>query len=109
MRIPWRLPLLLSACVVLGQLSHLPPLADALGGPAPGGVRLLYPAGHVLLAPFTLLADWLNGSPARELKGSALWALAAYALARLARRRRGAARGFRAGLREGGAAALFVA
>ncbi len=109
MRIPWRLPLLLSACVVLGQLSHLPPLADALDGPAPGDVRLVYPAGHVLLAPFTLLADWLNGSPARELKGFALWALAAYALARLARRRRGAARGLRAGLREGGAFALCVA
>jgi len=108
MRVPWRLPLLLTACVVLGQLLHLPPLTDALGGPTPTDVRLLYPLGHVLLAPFTLLADWLNGSPARELKGFAIWAVVGYAFARAARRRRGARGGLRAGLREGAAAALFL-
>lgn len=109
MRISWRLPLLLTACVLAGQLLHLAPLADAVTGAAPAHVRLVYPAGHVLLAPFTLLADWLNGSPGRELKGFLLWVLAAWALARLARRRtpgRGAAR---AVLGEALAAALAVA
>ena len=108
MRISWRLPLLLSACVLAGQLLHLAPLADALTGAVPADVRLVYPAGHVLLAPLTLLADWLNGGPARELKGFFLWALAVYALARLARRRprgRGVAR---AVLREALACTLFL-
>ena len=109
MRISWRLPLLLSACVLAGQLFHLPPLADALTGAAPPDVRLVYPAGHVLLAPFTLLADWLNGSPTRELKGLLLWALAAFALVRLARRRRGRPGLVRATLRETLAATLFLA
>ncbi|MGD0483778.1 MAG: hypothetical protein ABSB58_03885 [Gemmatimonadales bacterium] len=109
MRISWRLPLLLSACVLAGQLFHLAPLADPLTGTAPADVHLAYPAAHVLLAPFTLLADWLNGSPTRELKGLLVWALAAYALVRLARRRprgRGLARGV---LREALACTLFLA
>jgi hypothetical protein len=109
MRISWRLPLLLSACVLAGQLFHLPPLADALTGAAPPDVRLVYPAGHVLLAPFTLLADWLNGSPTRELKGFLLWALATFALVRLARRRLGRPGLVRATLREALAATLFLA
>jgi hypothetical protein len=109
MRISWRLPLLFSACVLAGQLFHLAPLADALTGAAPADVRLVYPAGHVLLAPFTLLADWLNGSPTRELKGLLVWALAAYALLRVARGRprgRGLARVV---LREALACTLFLA
>jgi hypothetical protein len=108
MRISWRLPLLLSACVLAGQLFHLAPLADALTGAAPSDVRLIYPAGHVLLAPFTLLADWLNGSPTRELKGLLLWALAAYALARLTRRRTGRSGLVRGTLREALAGTLFL-
>ncbi len=108
MRITWRLPLLLSACVVAGQLLHLPPVVDAVNGAAPEGLRLVHPAGHVLLAPFTLLADWLNGSPARELKGFAAWALAAYVLARLAVRRPRPARGWRRGAREAVLAAAFL-
>lgn len=109
MRIPWRLPLLLSACVLAGQLLHLAPLADALTGAVPAHVRLVYPAGHVLLAPFTLLADWLNGSPTRELKGLLIWALAAYAVARLARRRPGRRALVRGMLREALACSLFLA
>ncbi len=108
MRIPWRLPLLLSACVVLGQLLHLAPLADALGGSAPAGLRLHYPAGHVLFAPFTLLADWLNGSPARELKAALLWAAAVWLLARLASGRRPRAGVLRGLLRESAASARFL-
>lgn len=108
MRIPWRLPLLLTACVLAGQLLHLAPLADAATGAVPAQVHLVYPAGHVLLAPLTLLADWLNGSPTRELRGFLLWALAAWALARLARRRTGGRGAARAVLREALAAALFV-
>jgi hypothetical protein len=116
MRIPWRLPLLLSACVVLGQLLHLAPLLDLAAGTVPADVRLAYPTGHVLLAPLTLLADWLNGSPARDLKGFVAWALAAYGFWRLAARRgptRGAPRRARRELRAGalflGALALYAA
>jgi len=108
MRISWRLPLLLSACVLAGQLFHLAPLADAVTGAVPAHVRLVHPAGHVLLAPFTLLADWLNGSPARELKGFLVWALAAYALARIARPRPGGRGLVRRVLREALPCALFV-
>jgi hypothetical protein len=81
----WRLPLLLSACVVLGQILSLNPLLDVVAGAPPGDVRLAYPLGHVLLAPLTLLADWLNGSPARELKTFAAWLALVFLLVRLAR------------------------
>lgn len=108
-RIPWRLPLLLSACVVLGQLLRLAPLADIVTESAPRGVHLVYPAAHVLLAPLTLLADWLNGSPARELKGFAGWAVAAYLLVRIAGRRRRTPGVARAVLRESLAATIFLA
>ena len=93
MRIRWRLPLLLSACVVLGQILSINPLLDVAAGAPPVGVHIAYPLGHVLLAPLTLLADWLNGSPARELKGFVVWLLAGFALVRLARRGGRAAKG----------------
>jgi hypothetical protein len=108
MRVPWRVPLLCSACVVLGQLFRLSPLADAVSGTAPEGVRLAYPLAHVVLAPFTLLADWLNGSPARELEAAAAWALAAFLISRVARRRRGPMGGGARTVREVRAAALFL-
>jgi hypothetical protein len=85
MRLRWRLPLLFSGCVVLGQILSLDPLLDVVAGAPPADVRVAYPFGHVLIAPLTLLADWLNGSPARELKGFALWLVVAFAVARLAR------------------------
>jgi len=85
MRIHWRLPLFLSVGVVLGQILSIHPLFDVVAGAPPSDVRVTYPLGHILLAPLTLLADWLNGSPARELKGFAAWLLAAFVLARLAR------------------------
>ena len=80
----WRLPLLCSACVVLGQILSINPLLDVAAGTPPADVRVAYPLGHVLLAPLTLLADWLNGSPARELKGFVVWLVVVFALARLA-------------------------
>jgi len=108
MRTPWRLPLLLSVCVALGQLLHLAPLVDAVAGAAPADVRLAYPAGHVLFAPLTLLADWLNGSPARELKGFVAWTLAVYGFWRLAARRRPGRSTIGRALRELEAGALFL-
>jgi len=87
MRLRWRLPLLLSACVVVGQIFSLNPLIDVVTGLPPGTARLTYPASHVLLAPLTLLADWLNGGSRRDLIGFAAWILVAYVLVRLAVRR----------------------
>ena len=84
MRVRWRLPLLLSACVVLGQILSIHPLVDVAAGSPPADVSVAYPLGHVLLAPLTLLADWLNGSPARELKGFVVWLVVLFAFARLA-------------------------
>jgi len=108
MRVPWRVPLLCSACVVLGQLFRLSPLADAVAGTTPEGVRLAYPLAHVVLAPFTLLADWLNGSPARDLQAAAAWALAALLLSRVARWRHGPVDAGARTVREVRAAALFL-
>jgi hypothetical protein len=85
MRIRWRLPVLLSACVVLGQVLHISPLLDVVADAPPAGAHVVYPLGHVLLAPLTLLADWLNGSPARELKSFVVWLVVAFVFARLAR------------------------
>lgn len=80
----WRVPLILSAAVLLAQLAHQSPLVDVVAGAAPPDVSLAYPAGHVLLAPFTLLADWLNGGSRRDIIGFGLWALVAFAVVRLA-------------------------
>ncbi|HXY68252.1 MAG TPA: hypothetical protein VEH62_02310 [Gemmatimonadales bacterium] len=84
MRLPWRVPLALTACVVLAQAFALPPLIDVVAWTPPATARLAYPAGHVVLAPLTLLADWLNGGSRRDLIGFALWSIVAYALVRLA-------------------------
>jgi len=107
-RVRWRFPLLLSACVVIGQSLRLSPLADAVAGTAPAGVRLVYPLAHVALAPFTLLADWLNGSPARDLQSAAAWAVAAFLLAHAACWRRGPAGAGARAVREARAAALSL-
>jgi len=108
LRVPWLFPLLISACVVLGQLFRLSPLADAVAGTAPAGVRLAYPLAHVALAPFTLIADWLNGSPARDLQGAAAWAVAAFLLVRVARWRGGPEGTGARTVREVRATALFL-
>ena len=92
MRLPWRVPLALSVCVVLAQLVRLSPLVDVVTWTAPASARLAYPASHVLLAPLTLLADWLNGGSRRDLVGFALWLPVGYVLVRLAARRTAAGR-----------------
>jgi hypothetical protein len=87
MRLRWRLPLVLSACVVVAQLVSLNPLVDVVAWAPPASARVAYPLSHVILAPFTLPADWLNGGSRRDLIGFAAWAAVAYALIRLAIRR----------------------
>lgn len=79
----WRLPLALSVAVLLAQLAHRSPLIDVVTGTAPTDARLVYPAAHVLFAPLTLLADWLNGGGTLDLTGFAAWAVVVYVLARL--------------------------
>jgi hypothetical protein len=87
MRLRWRLPVLLTACVVVAQLLPLSPIVDVVTWTAPSSARLSYPLFHVVFAPFTLLADWLNGGSRRDLSGFGIWAVVAYALGRLAVRR----------------------
>jgi len=105
MRLRWRLPVVLTACVVLAQLFALDPLVDVVTGTAPQTARLVYPVFHVVFAPLTLLADWLNGGSRRDLIGFGVWAAVAYVLARLAVRGAPPARRAR---REAGWALLFV-
>ncbi len=105
MRLPWRLPAVLTACVVIAQLFRLPPLVDVVTWAPPAGAHLSYPLWHVLLGPLTLPADWLNGGSRRDLVGFAVWAVAAYAIVRLAAR---TGPGRRRAAREVACAALFV-
>jgi len=87
MRLRWRLPLFLSACVAAAQLFPLRPLVDVVTWAAPASAQVTYPFLHVALAPLTLLADWLNGGSRRDLVGFAVWAVLVYVLVRLAVRR----------------------
>ena len=105
MRLRWRLPVVLTACVVLAQLFSLDPLVDVATWTAPQSARLSYPVFHVVFAPFTLLADWLNGGSRHDLIGFGAWAGLAYVLVRLAVRRTPPAR---RAVREAGYALLFV-
>jgi hypothetical protein len=79
----WRVPLILSAIVVVAQLVPTSPLVDVVTGATPADVRLAWPVAHIVFAPFTLLADWLNGGSTADLIGFAVWALAIYIGARL--------------------------
>jgi hypothetical protein len=106
-KIRWRVPLALSAAVLLAQAAHVAPLMDVAGGGAPAGARLVWPLTHVLLAPFTLTADWLNGGDRADLKGFVAFALVGYVLVRLmARDRADAPTGRIRG--ESAAAAVFL-
>ena len=87
MKTRWRVPLLLSAAVILAQIAHIDPLIDVARGSAPLDVRLVWPIMHVLLAPLTLTADWLNGGSRWDLETFFVWLLVGYALVRLTRRR----------------------
>ena len=106
MRVRWRLPVALTACVIVAQLLPLSPLVDVVTWTAPASARLSYPLWHVAFAPFTLLADWLNGGSRRDLIGCGIWAVVAYALLRLAA---GDAPARRRPVREAAAAVLFAA
>ncbi len=79
----WRVPLFLSACVVAAQLFPLSPIVDVVARTAPASARLAYPAFHVVFAPFTLVADWLNGGSVRDLTGFAAWICVGFVLCRL--------------------------
>ncbi|MBI4541739.1 MAG: hypothetical protein HY705_01780 [Gemmatimonadetes bacterium] len=108
----WRAPLLLSAAVLLAQLAHRSPLVDVVSGGAPTDVGLVYALWHIVFAPLTLLADWLNGGGRHDITGFVVWALLLFALARLVRRgakapkRQGA--GWEPAVREAAAWALFA-
>jgi hypothetical protein len=101
----WRLPVALTACVFVAQLFPLDPLVDVVTWTAPTSARLAYPLLHIVFAPLTLLADWLNGGSRRDLTGFGIWAVLAYTLLRLAAR--GGAPG--RATRELGYAILFAA
>jgi hypothetical protein len=105
MRLRWRLPVVLTACVVVAQLLPLSPIVDVVTWTAPSSARLWYPLFHVVFAPFTLLADWLNGGSRRDLSGFGIWVVVAYALARLAVR---STRAPRRGLREAAYAVVLL-
>ena len=79
----WRTPLALSGILLLAQLLHRSALHDVATGLRPDGVALKHPLTHIVFAPFTLVADWLNGGGTGDLVGFAAWALVAFALARL--------------------------
>ncbi len=106
MRIGWRLPVVLTACVVVAQLFAAPPLIDVVTWTAPSTARLSYPLFHVLFAPFTLLADWLNGAARRDLLAFGIWAAVVYVVFRLAVRQ---GQGRRRWPRETAYAVLFIA
>ena len=74
----WRVPLILSAIVVVAQLVPTSPLVEVVTGAPPADVRLVWPVVHIVFAPFTLLADWLNGGSTADLIGFAVWALVMY-------------------------------
>jgi hypothetical protein len=99
----WRVPLALSAWLLLAQLFRLSPLVDVVSGAAPAGVRLTWPVLHIVFAPFTLTADWLNGGSTGDLIGFVAWVLGGFVLLRLA------AEGPRRLVREAGLAAVLVA
>lgn len=106
MRMRWRVPIFLSACVVLAQLFPLSPIVDVVAWAPPASARLVYPLAHVVFAPFTLLADWLGGGSVRDLTGFAAWSVAGYVLLRLFARPAPTAR---RAVREPLYAALFLA
>lgn len=105
MRIRWRVPVLLSAGVVVARLFPLSPIVDVVTWTPPPAAHLVYPFFHVLFAPLTLLADWLNGGSTRDLTGFAVWSVAAFLLIRVFAR---PAPGPRPAAREAWLAAAFV-
>ncbi len=84
------MPLVLTGLVVLAQLAPIPAFVELTdSGAAPETRGLVYPLLHIVLAPLTLTADWLNGGSRQELIGFVLWSAVGYVLARLALRTAG--------------------
>jgi hypothetical protein len=79
----WRVPLILSAIVVVAQVVPTSPLVEVVTSATPVDVHLTWPLTHIAFAPFTLLADWLNGGSTADLIGFAVWAVLAYVGSRL--------------------------
>ena len=104
----WRLPLVLSAAILLSQLFRTPALLDVARDAAPTDVSLAYPLFHAVFAPFTLLADYLNGGSLGDLKAFAVWSLLCYVLWRLANSSRQVAQSPGPALREVRAAAVLL-
>lgn len=99
----WRWPLVLTALLVAAQCFRTNPLMNVTAGALPP-VRLVYPVGHVVFAPFSLLADYLNGGSVFDLKSFVALALLVFALFRLAAPRQDRSRL----MRELRASALFL-
>ncbi len=79
----WRWPLILTAILVAAQFVRTSPLIDVTGAPLPD-VHLAYPIGHIVFAPFALLADYLNGGSVFDFKSFAVLAVLVFVLFRLA-------------------------
>lgn len=78
--------------ILLGQAGRLQPLADAAEGGPFQGARLEFPAGWILTAPFSALADLLTFSGVRQAGAWLLWLAGSYWLWRAFRPRCGARR-----------------
>ncbi|HEY2805995.1 MAG TPA: hypothetical protein VGI92_09075 [Gemmatimonadales bacterium] len=79
----WRVPLVITAMLVAAQLFRAGPIVEVVSGAPPDHVHLAYPFLHFVFAPFTLLADYLNGGSATDLKAFGIWAVVIFLLARL--------------------------
>ncbi len=75
-RLLW--PLVLSLPIVLALFFPRPALLDARTGAAASHAGLLFPAGHLLLTPFSTLADWLNCNSLGQDAAFLAWVLLAY-------------------------------
>lgn len=84
--------LLGAAFLLLGQLFPLPPLVDAVDGGAAADAALAYPAGWLLLAPFSALADLMTFSSKPQVFAWLGWLLGGYWLLSPWRAPRSAAR-----------------
>ncbi|HWO87560.1 MAG TPA: PHP domain-containing protein [Gemmatimonadales bacterium] len=87
----WRLPTAIGAAVLLARILDAPPLLDVALSAPPADISIEYPVLHVLLAPLTVPADWLNGGSRYDLFSLIGWvAFAVVAWSALAVPRAGA-------------------
>ena len=100
----WRWPLVLTAILVAAQFFRTNALIDVTGNAPLASLHLTYPVGHVVFAPFSLLADYLNGGSVFDLKSFVVLAILVFVLFRLAAPREARSRL----MRELRASALFL-